>query len=90
MLGVGAGNALVLQLSLLNTVRLPTLYFPLTLQTWEQGRFIRFHGLIQWLGWSWPFALLIYLVRRLSMSPGHYWAGLEFKPHTRLAPKIAG
>ncbi|MCE2783177.1 VanZ family protein [Limnohabitans sp.] len=60
--------ALVLQLSLLNTASADA-YFPLTLQTWEQGRFIRFHGLIQWLGWSWPFALLVYLVRRLSMSP---------------------
>ena len=38
----------------------------LTLQNWEQGRFIRFHGLIQWLGWLWPFALLAHLVRRLS------------------------
>ena len=60
--------ALVLQLSLLNTASADA-YFPLTLQTWEQGRFIRFHGLIQWLGWSWPFALLVYLVRKLSMSP---------------------
>ena len=60
--------ALVLQLSLLNTASADA-YFPLTLQTWEQGRFIRFHGLIQWLGWSWPFALLVYLVRQLSMSP---------------------
>ena len=60
--------ALVLQLSLLNTASADA-YFPLTLQTWEQGRFIRFYGLIQWLGWSWPFALLVYLVRRLSMSP---------------------
>lgn len=42
-------------------------YFAQTLQNWEQGRFIRFHGLIQWLGWCWPYALLLYLVRRLSM-----------------------
>jgi hypothetical protein len=40
----------------------------LTLQTWEQGQFIRFHGLIQWLGWLWPYALLLYLVNRLSSS----------------------
>ncbi len=62
--------ALVLQLSLLNTTSADA-YFPLTLQTWEQGRFIRFHGLIQWLGWLWPYALLVYLVRQLSMAhPG--------------------
>jgi hypothetical protein len=60
--------ALVLQLSLLNSAS-ADVYFSLTLQTWEQGRFIRFHGLIQWLGWLWPFALLVYLVRRLS-RPG--------------------
>ncbi len=60
--------ALVLQLSLLNSAS-ADVYFSLTLQTWELGRFIRFHGLIQWLGWLWPYALLVYLVRRLS-SPG--------------------
>jgi len=35
-------------------------YFAQTLQTWEQGRFIRFHGLAQWLGWLWPYAALVY------------------------------
>lgn len=58
--------AVVLQLSLLNTASADA-YFSLTLQTWEQGRFIRFHGLIQWLGWLWPYALLVYLTRRLSL-----------------------
>lgn len=59
---------LVWQLSLLNNASADA-YFALTLQTWEQGRFIRFHGLIQWLGWLWPYALLLYFVSRLS-SPG--------------------
>ncbi len=59
--------ALVWQLSLLNNASADA-YFALTLQTWEQGRFIRFHGLIQWLGWLWPYALLLYLVSRLSSS----------------------
>lgn len=36
-----------------------TAYFAQTLQTWEQGRFIRFHGLSQWLGWLWPYAALV-------------------------------
>jgi VanZ family protein len=35
-------------------------YFAQTLQAWEQGRFIRFHGLAQWLGWLWPYAVLGY------------------------------
>jgi hypothetical protein len=59
--------ALVLQLSVLNSAS-ENVYFSMTLQTWEQGRFIRFYGLIQWLGWLWPYALLGYLVRRLSIA----------------------
>ena len=41
-------------------------YFAQTLQTWEQGRFIRFHGVVQWLGWLWPYAAMVYVVVRLS------------------------
>ncbi len=33
-------------------------YFAQTLQIWEQGRFIHFHGLSQWLGWLWPYAAM--------------------------------
>ena len=33
-------------------------YFAQTVQTWEQGKFIRFHGLTEWLSWGWPFAVL--------------------------------
>lgn len=57
--------ALVWQLSLLNNASADA-YFAQTLQTWEQGRFIRFHGLSQWLGWLWPYAVLVYLVQQLS------------------------
>lgn len=39
-------------------------YFAQTLQTWEQGRFIRFHGLMQWLGWLWPFGAMAYALGR--------------------------
>jgi len=49
--------ALVWQLSLINAAP-ETPYYAQTLQSWEQGRFIRFHGLAQWLGWVWPFAAL--------------------------------
>lgn len=56
---------LAVSLSLLNQA--PTsAYFAQTLQTWEQGRFIRFHGLAQWLGWLWPYAALVAVVARLS------------------------
>ncbi|NEJ33453.1 VanZ family protein, partial [Rhizobium leguminosarum] len=44
---------LVWHLNLLNQA--PTsAYFAETLLAWEQGRFIRFYGLGQWLGWLWP------------------------------------
>ncbi|QHJ01559.1 VanZ family protein [Xylophilus rhododendri] len=57
--------AVMLHLNVLNQA--PTsAYFWQTLQTWEQGRFIRFHGLVQWLGWLWPFAALAYLLLRVS------------------------
>lgn len=57
--------ALVLHLSLLNQAP-ESAYFAQTLATWEQGRFIRFHGLAQWLGWLWPFATLGYVLAALS------------------------
>lgn len=58
--------ALVVHLSLLNQAPAASAYFDQTLKTWEQGRFIRFHGLAQWLGWLWPYAALVYLLLRLS------------------------
>lgn len=60
--------ALGVYLSVLNQA--PTsAYFAQTLQTWEQGRFIRFHGLAQWLGWLWPYAALLYVVTRVWAQP---------------------
>ena len=40
-------------------------YYAESLQAWEQGRFIRFHGLAQWIGWLWPFVAGITLFERL-------------------------
>ena len=37
-------------------------YFEQTLHAWEQGRFIRFNGVAQWLAWVWPYATLIYVL----------------------------
>jgi hypothetical protein len=59
--------ALMLHLSLLNQAP-ASAYFAHTLQTWEQGRFIRFNGLAQWLGWLWPYAALFYVLLRVSRS----------------------
>jgi VanZ family protein len=57
--------ALVVHLSLLNQAPASE-YFTQTLKTWEQGRFIRFNGLAQWLGWLWPYVTLAYVLVRVS------------------------
>jgi VanZ family protein len=57
--------ALVVHLAVLNQAS-ASAYFTDTLQAWEQGRFIRFHGLAQWLGWLWPYVALVYVLLRVS------------------------
>ena len=57
--------ALLVQQSVLNQSP-ESAYFAQTLQTWEQGRFIRFNGLVQWLGWLWPYTVLLYAIARLT------------------------
>lgn len=39
----------------------PDAYFAASLQAWEQGRFIHFHGAAQWVGWLWPYAAMMHL-----------------------------
>ena len=59
---------LAVSLTLLN--RAPdSPYFAQSLEVWEQGRFIRFHGLSQWLGWLWPFAALVFGLRVVARAP---------------------
>lgn len=41
-------------------------YFAESLNAWEQGRFIRFHGLAQWIGWCWPYAAIGWLLVRIG------------------------
>jgi VanZ family protein len=43
-------------------------YFSQSLQAWEQGRFIRFHGAAQWVGWLWPYVALVYLLARVGAN----------------------
>jgi VanZ family protein len=45
-------------------------YFADSLQSWEQGRFIRFHGLALWIGWLWPYAAMVWLLGRLGRGSG--------------------
>jgi VanZ family protein len=48
-------------------------YFAQSLRAWEQGRFVRFHGLAQWVGWLWPYGAMAWLFTRLGSRPdkGH-------------------
>ncbi|WNO05147.1 VanZ family protein [Rhodoferax mekongensis] len=41
-------------------------YFAQTLLLWEQGRFIRFNGLAQWVGWLWPYVASVYLLGQIG------------------------
>jgi VanZ family protein len=45
-------------------------YFAQSLQAWEQGRFVRFHGLAQWVGWLWPYGAMAWLFTRLGNRHG--------------------
>jgi VanZ family protein len=42
-------------------------FFAQSLQAWEQGRFVRFHGLAQWIGWLWPYAAIAWMLSRLAL-----------------------
>lgn len=49
----------------------PDAYYAETLQAWEQGRFIRFHGVAQWIGWLWPYVAMAWLLSRIAArDPG--------------------
>ena len=60
---------LAAQVVLLNTAP-QNPYYAAALQQWEQGRFIHFHGLAQWVGWLWPFAAFVYLTGRVGGADG--------------------
>lgn len=61
---------MIVQLFLINQQG-ADVYLEQNLQTWEQGRFIRFNGLAQWMGWLWPFAVLMLIVYKLSFNTNH-------------------
>ncbi len=41
-------------------------YFAQSLRAWEQGQWVHFHGLAQWVGWLWPYAAMVWLLARLA------------------------
>ena len=70
--------AVLVSLFLLN--RMPEVpYLTESQDVWAQGRFIRFYGLTQWLGWLWPYLALVYALRVAGQAhpasghtvPGH-------------------
>ena len=67
---LAAGLALVVLTGLVLLVHLAPEdpYFAQSLQSWEQGTFIRFHGLAQWVGWLWPYAAIGWLLSRTGSA----------------------
>lgn len=60
---------LLAALTMLN--RAPVMpYLAESLNEWSQGRFIRFHGLTQWLGWIWPYAVMLHAAVQVSQRGG--------------------
>lgn len=43
-------------------------YYADNLQTWERGRFIRFHGLSRWFGLLWPYVAILWFSGRLLVA----------------------
>ena len=41
-------------------------YFASNLQAWEQGRFVRFHEVVRYLAWAWPYAAVVWLVAGMT------------------------
>lgn len=60
----------------LSTQARADVYYAESLHAWEQGKFIRFHGVAQWIGWLWPYLAMGWLVQRLLRDP----ESLQFRP----------
>jgi hypothetical protein len=50
-------------------------YYAQALQSWEHGRFIRFHGLSRWFGLLWPYVAFVWLLGRAWGRDGRDDAG---------------
>jgi VanZ family protein len=50
-------------------------YFAQTLQSWERGLFIKFHGLSNWFSQLWPFAAAAWLIGRCRAGSSHGHGG---------------
>lgn len=45
-------------------------YLSQTLLSWEQSKFVRFNGLAQWLGWVWPYVVMVHTLSRMNEQRG--------------------
>ena len=43
-------------------------YLEQNLQSWQQNQYIRFNGVLQWVGWFWPFGVLIWAMMQWSST----------------------
>jgi len=70
---------LLMVLSLIGLIHLAPMdpYYAQTLQEWENGRFIRFHGLSRWMGILWPYVALVWLIGRLAGRETRHSEALE-------------
>jgi VanZ family protein len=55
-------------------------YYAHNLQVWEQGRFIRFHGVTLWLARLWPYAMLTYVFVRVWRQRREWQDSRQIRP----------
>lgn len=71
-LALGILLAVALQTLLLNQAGSSS-YADIDMQYWEQGSFVRFYGLGQWLGWVWPYGLAVFVLMFLWTVGAQKW-----------------
>ena len=78
-LALGILLAVALQGILLNHASADS-YANINMQYWEQGSFVRFYGLGQWLGWLWPYLLACFVLVflwALAQQQWRHWRQLQ-------------
>ena len=72
LLAFGILLGVALQAILLNHASADS-YANINVQYWEQGSFVRFYGLGQWLGWLWPYLLACFVLVFLWALAQQQW-----------------
>lgn len=71
------GVLVVLALVTLIHLAPPDPYYAQTLQAWENGRFVRLHGLSRWFGVLWPYVALAWFIGRLLGRDSRHHARVD-------------